>query len=128
MQGEIVGLKVIYDFITQWEESDILAHIDGSPMAVKRGGRSSIKRWGNGHCYDNFVVSEEIPQWLKNIAERIIEKCLLQQMPDECSLNMYAIGDYIPPHIDNKESGNIITTLSLLGKWVVYQFQFIPKS
>lgn len=116
MANEIKGLKVIYDFITPDEENEILLHAETVPMATKRGGRSSIKRWGNGKCYDNFIVSDKIPEWLGKIAQKLIDNSLLDEMPTEISFNMYDIGDYIAPHIDNEKSGSIITVLSLFGK------------
>jgi alkylated DNA repair protein (DNA oxidative demethylase) len=115
-ENNIEGLKVLYNFISKQEEEELLSHIDIQPMSVKRGGRSSIKRWGSGGCYNNFVVSETIPEWLTAIAQKIIDAGLLQKMPDQISLSLFEKGDYVPPHIDNPQSGKVITTLSLLSE------------
>ncbi len=118
-ESKIKGLEVVYNFISAEYELQLIADIEsvlGEPMNKSRGGRSIIKRWGSAKPYNNFVSPHSTPEFLSNIAQRLVDERYLGELPDSISINGYLPGEYIAPHIDSVDSGAVITVLSLLAK------------
>lgn len=108
------GLSLIYDFISLEQEKEILDCID-KREARKTGARNSIQRFGTGTSYKDNLISREIPEYLSIISQSLVDQKLLAIKPSLISINEYHIGQQIPLHKDNLQSGEVITTLSLLG-------------
>lgn len=106
-------VNIVLDFISLEEEQYLLNHIQISKKRTGKG-RTSIQRYG-AITYDNYKVSKVVPQWLQDISYKIVDKDFLKVIPNHVTVNFYDIGTGILPHIDNKESGEIITVLSLLS-------------
>lgn len=116
MDTERLGLKLVLDFISIEEESEILSNIDPPKKTTKsKLMRNSVKRYGSSLPYDNDIVSNKIPKYLDNISTKILKSGYLPIRPDSISINEYLKGNSIAPHIDSKSSGDIITVLSLLS-------------
>jgi len=117
------GLSIIYDFITQEEENEIVNNIDKTQprktQPRKTASRNSIQRFGIGASYQDNLVSKTIPNFLDKLSQKLLDQQLLQIKPNLISINEYHAGQQIPSHIDNKESGDVITTLSLTGHAVM---------
>lgn len=103
-----LGLKLILDFINEQEEQEILQNI---PKTLKKNTitRNSIYRYG-AIAYKSDVVSSDIPKYFHKILDKF------QERPNSLTINEYYPGQEILPHIDNKESGEVISTLSLLSE------------
>lgn len=110
----VTGLSLIYDFITEAEETEILSKIDKKPPR-KTPARNSIQRFGMGSSYKDNVVSNVLPDFLSTLAQKLLDQSLVVSKPTMISVNEYHLGQMIPAHVDSRESGEVITTLSILG-------------
>lgn len=111
---KLTGLSVIHDFISLEQEKEIMDCIVKQPPK-KTGVRNSIQRFGIGQSYKDNLVSKEIPEFLNKLALSLVDQKLLTTKPNLISINEYYAGQQIPAHKDSRESGEVITTLSLLG-------------
>jgi alkylated DNA repair dioxygenase AlkB len=110
----VSGLKFVEDFITREEEELIVSKLPVSPKKSRKSGRSSIWRYG-AKVYGNKVVSANLPEYLNFLLDRLVEHKYLKSRPDHITINEYQKGDSISAHIDNEQSGPIISIVSLLS-------------
>ena len=115
LNNEQLGLKIIENFITEEEEQLILSQIDKSPSKKNQKSRNAIKRYGSSAPYKGNIVSKNIPEFLEFLSDKIVESGHLEVKPDSVSINEYMVGQQIDYHIDSKDSGPIISILSLLS-------------
>lgn len=115
MDYESLGLKLIPDFITLEEEQEILNCLDKNIKIKKTKSRNSIKRYGSNAPYKSNIVSKEIPDFLNKYCDRLYNDGYVSVKPDSVSINEYLTGQEITYHIDSKESGSVISVLSLLS-------------
>lgn len=118
MDYESLGLKIINEFITVEEEQAILDSIENKEKRKtnKGKGRNSIRRYGSDKPYKGNIISKSIPDFLVNVSEKLVSSNLIEEMPDSVSINEYLTGQEISYHIDSKESGKVISVLSLMNK------------
>lgn len=108
-------IKVIENFITPKEEQDILKHL--KPSRVVTGfGRNRVYRYGSRLPYKAIV--KPIPDWLDDLCMKVgldwgLNLGFDAPTPDHVTINEYHAGQTIDWHIDSKESGPIITVLSI---------------
>lgn len=107
------GLKIIEDFITEEEENEILEMLKPTPRRSTTE-RNSVKRYGEV-TYDNYMKSKDIPDFLQKIAQKLVDEKLLDELANSISINEFQRGQVVKPHIDNLESGDTISVLSLKG-------------
>lgn len=110
-----LGLILIPDFLTEDDEANIVSNIPESKIHKRSSQRNSIKRFGSNVPYKNQIESNTIPDFLDQIAQKIVDAGLLTIKPNSVSINEYLTGNAIEPHIDSIESGPIITIVSLLS-------------
>lgn len=91
--------------ITKQQEKEIL-NILPPFVKINTTHRNRIVRYGLNRPYDSYVVSDKIPDVFKNLG---IEDF------DSVTVNEYDKHQSIPYHIDDKNAGDKITVLSLLG-------------
>jgi alkylated DNA repair dioxygenase AlkB len=112
---EHLGLTLYAEFITAEEETTLLDKINNTQR--KRNalatGRSSIQRFGSAVPYNSFMQAKFIPDYLEECSQRLLDAQLLDARPDSVSINEYDKGQTIQPHVDSKNSGPVITVLSL---------------
>ncbi len=108
-----LGFNMIHDFISLEEEVEIMNHIERK-IQRKTKERNSIQRFGNAPYKDN-ILSKQIPNFLDKLCEKLVTQNLVISKPSSVSINQYLKGQSIVPHIDNKESGKVITILSLIS-------------
>ena len=96
------------------EEIELLDKLlDAEKNSTKSNDRTII-RYGNsiyGH-----TKSEPIPQYLLDLSNKLIDKKILDVLPEDITINIYYPGDSIPAHIDKLDAGPVITILSLLSE------------
>ena len=109
-----LGLFLATDFISPDEEQAILASIP-RPEATDTKERNSIFRYGRKHIYTNAFVSKVIPEPIQAVANRLVEKGLLDAVPTCVTVNQFHKGQIIKPHFDDPKCGPVITVLSLLS-------------
>lgn len=113
---ESLGFSIIYDFVTEDEEKDILSQLQQTPKQPYNSARNYVRRYGSSVPYATPAVSSaEIPKFLDDISTRLLEKGLLDERPDSITVNEYLDGQSIDWHIDSPASGPVITVLSLGG-------------
>lgn len=108
------GLVIVENFLTSYEELELVNNIPETPQISKQN-RNSIRRYGSNIPYKNQIVSTTIPDYLDKLCQKIVDEEYLPVKPNSVSINEYLIGNSIAPHIDSKESGEIITIISLLS-------------
>jgi len=110
------GLVFIENFIT---DEEALSLIDN----INQYKKDNSKRITN-HGPTNFISiyfgkrylkkeSTEIPEFLSEISNRLVQKDILDTIPLGIAINEYKKGQKISAHIDRIESGEIVTILSL---------------
>jgi alkylated DNA repair dioxygenase AlkB len=110
------GLSLHGEFITPDEEQALIARFSAvsNPNATQRDkNRQSVRRYGSNKSYNSYMVSNEIPDYLQVLCDRLLAMQLLETAPDSVSINEYLKGQTIHAHVDSKASGRVITVLSL---------------
>lgn len=107
-----LGLSLVCDFITSEEETKLLEKINKKEFK-KSKSRNSIQRYGSSAPYKSNMVSDTIPDFLDEIATKLVEDGFLEKKSTSVTVNEYFTGQCIAPHIDSQESGAVITVLSL---------------
>lgn len=115
MDYEKLGLKLICEFITEEEESNIINNLNTFPKNTSQKGRNSIQRFGSDLPYRGNMISKEIPEYLKILCQKLFDSKLVEELPDSITINEYREGQGINPHIDSQTSGKTITVLSLMS-------------
>lgn len=124
--------KRLVDFILEMEEKGRNNQLPGRTFTapkkwMKGKGRVTIQY---GCCY-NYIADrdgtppgisprdlvEPIPPLLKRTIKRLVRWHVLppECIPDSCIVNIYDVGDCIPPHIDHHDFLRPFCTLSLLS-------------
>jgi len=101
------------DIISVEEETELLnALVEAENKGTKINNRIGI-RYGNSMYSNNKL--EPIPNYLLNICYKLINKKILDVLPEDISINIYYPGNKMLPHIDKIDAGPVITILSLLS-------------
>ena len=93
------------------EEIDLLDKLSNE-QGIKTNSRTLI-RYGNSVYSNDTLVP--IPEYLLDLSNKLINKKVLDALPEDITINTYYPGDSIPAHIDKIEAGPVITILSLLS-------------
>jgi alkylated DNA repair dioxygenase AlkB len=95
------------------EETELLnALVEAEQNSTEINNRIGI-RYGNS-IYSNTEL-EPIPNYLLNLCNKLIDKKILDVLPEDVSINIYYSGNKMVPHIDKVDAGPVITILSLLS-------------
>jgi len=101
------------DVISVEEETELLnALVEAENKGTEINNRIGI-RYGNS-IYGNIEL-EPIPNYLLNLCNKLIDKKILDVLPEDISINIYYPGNKMLPHIDKIDAGPVITILSLLS-------------
>lgn len=108
-------IVLVENFLSAEEEVEVLSHIKPLDNYKKGKKRNSIRRYGKPY-YRNGVISEIIPDHLLVVAKKMMEEKFVPSMAEHVTINEYYPGEnLISAHIDNEESGELITVVSLLA-------------
>ena len=95
------------------EETELLnALVEAENKGTEINNRIGI-RYGNS-IYGNSEL-KPIPNYLLNLCNKLIDKKILNALPEDISINIYYPGNKMVPHIDKIDAGPVITILSLLS-------------
>ena len=108
---ELLTIKPELDILSIEEESELLDKLL-SEHSVKTNSRTLL-RYGNS-VYGNDKL-DPIPEYLLELSNKLIDKKILDSLPEDITINTYYPGDNIPAHIDKIDAGPVITILSLLS-------------
>ena len=101
------------DVISVAEETELLnALVEAENKGTEINNRIAI-RYGNS-IYGNEKL-EPIPNYLLDLCNKLIDKKILDVLPEDISINIYYPGNKMVPHIDKLDAGPVITILSLLS-------------
>jgi hypothetical protein len=110
-----LGLNYIDNFISQSEEIELIDNI----QLYRNNNLKSIASYGDNN-YDSLYFgerykkgSQEFPDFLNTLCDRLIQQNLLQEYPFGIAINQYKKGQKIGAHIDKEISGPIVSILSL---------------
>jgi alkylated DNA repair dioxygenase AlkB len=128
-QNDILGLKIIENFITELEEEFLLEQIDKSLWLNDLKRR--VQHYGYKYDYTRKSSSTEdflgpMPVWLDILSSKIVENSLMPS-PEQIIINEYNRGQGIGMHIDRIDSfGPVVISLSLLSDCDM-KFQYFDK-
>lgn len=99
----IKGLHYIPDFISEGEHKEIWDAINKENWLDDLKRR--VQHYGYKYDYkkrslDYSMYIGAIPQWTNFVAERIVEKGYMRELPDQVIVNEYLPGQGIADHID----------------------------
>ncbi|PHS63362.1 MAG: alpha-ketoglutarate-dependent dioxygenase AlkB [Flavobacterium sp.] len=123
MAKEIIGLEIYPNFITPKEEIELINSIDNSSWLKDLKRR--VQHYGYKYDYrarkiDNSLYIGELPNWSKEIYNKIIDKQIINFVPDQAIINEYEIGQGISSHIDCEPCfGDTIISLSLGSSCII---------
>lgn len=117
----VPGLVEVENFLSLDEEQNLVQLIDDLPWQNSLSRR--VQHYGWLYDYKAAAVSSSsnlgpLPIWAQNLAQRLIDKKLIIDMPDQVIVNEYVKSQGISKHIDSPTSfiGPVIT-ISLLESW-----------
>lgn len=110
-----LGLTFVPEFIDASEEQSLLPRlvVADKSRSFNHSGRNCVQRYGSRVPYNNYMISEHIPQHFENMCQKLVELNLLALKPDSVTVNEYLKGQIIQPHVDALGGGPVITILSL---------------
>jgi len=120
---QITGLKVLFDFISNDEEKELLINIDKSNWLTDLKRR--VQHYGYKYDYkarriDQSYFIGEIPTWMKFLSDRLQQLKIIDFVPDQAIINEYINDQGIAAHIDCEPCfGDTIISISLGGQCVM---------
>lgn len=114
---DIPGLDYRDEFISLDEERILLASIAAEPWLGDLKRRVQHYGWKydyRARSLDYNMYLGQLPEWIKVIADKLIEHKLMQETPDQVIINEYKPGQGIANHVDCEPCfGDTIISLSL---------------
>ncbi|QXV63701.1 alpha-ketoglutarate-dependent dioxygenase AlkB [Mucilaginibacter sp. 21P] len=111
----IAGFTLFKDYIDQMQEVLLLKKIDDQPWIVDYARRLQYYGYRNElekpYALVEFPVP--MPDLLRQLAQRIHDEGILQNMPDQVIINEYVPGEGIKPHKDRNYFENQICGVNL---------------
>jgi alkylated DNA repair dioxygenase AlkB len=117
----IGGLSYIPEFITSGEERVLLWEADRQGDWSKQWSRRT-KSFGSRYLSVDEESSEprrSMPQWTGFVRQRLVERGIMERLPNQMGVNEYMPGQGIAAHIDH--CGGTVVSLSL-GSGCVMEF------
>lgn len=101
--SDISGLQLVSDFITEEEEKILMDHIDARTWSKAISRRT--QHYGYIYDYSSKNTSpkatDPIPAWCDFMVDRLMERGLLTQKPNQLIVNEYLPGQGIACHVDH---------------------------
>lgn len=113
MDLTVLGLNIVYNFITEEEEQNLINHVKTGDKKKSHAGRNTIRRYGSTVPYNSNMMSDRIPLFIQTYFDRMLEMNLSKNRPDSITINEYRKGQGIVAHIDSVGSGPVISVLGL---------------
>ncbi|CAG8546932.1 6056_t:CDS:2 [Paraglomus brasilianum] len=120
--GSIDGLRVIENFITPEEESELISEIDnrewggnGIPPNPEMKRRTQHYGYEFSYRHRNARYIGLLPSMFSFLLSRLVSEGIVPSPPDMCTVNEYNLKQGIMPHRDASLFGPTILSLSLLS-------------
>lgn len=121
----IDGLSIHHDWIGVDDETKLLELIGGPGRPARTVERNRIERFGPGVAGTGYATGQRvelaIPPHLEALAKRLSDEGVMTA--DAISVNWYLPGQFMRPHVDRAQAGDVIPILSLAGSCVM---RFLP--
>ena len=117
---DVPGLKYVLDFISEREEEELVAVIDGADWSSELQRRVQHYGWRYDYKARKIDASMRIgplPEWAARLARRLVSKGLLTDLPDQVIVNEYVRDQGITKRVDSENFADGIATISLLESW-----------
>ena len=117
----IPGLTLVDEFLNEAEENEILDKIDQIPWSNDLSRR--VQHYGWRYDYKARQVDPSmrlgpLPEWAERVAQRLVSKGYVEELPDQLIVNEYEGNQGIAPHIDSESSfADGVAMVSLLQTW-----------
>ena len=95
------------------EELALLEYLAKAEKDSKVFDDRTLVRYGNS-IYGNKQL-DPIPDYLLDLCYKLIDKNILDALPEDVTVNIYYPRNKMSPHIDRADAGPVITILSLLS-------------
>lgn len=115
------GLELLKDFISAPQEDELVKIIDSSDWSTELKRR--VQHYGWRYDYKARDVAQKdylgpLPSWAQELAQRLFDKGLFPELPDQVIVNNYDGPQGISKHIDCPECfRGPVATISLLETW-----------
>jgi len=109
---ELLTIKPELNILSIEEEKDLLDKLLNE-QGIRSTDRTLIRYGNSVYGHDKL---DPIPQYLLDLSNKLIDKKILDSIPEDITVNTYYPGDKIIPHIDKIDAGPVITILSLLSE------------
>lgn len=101
--GDVPGMSLLPEFITEDEERELLSVIDQQPWLADLQRR--VQHYGYRYDYTARQVTADLylgvlPDWLQPLATRLHCEGLFATPPDQVIVNEYQPGQGTAPHVD----------------------------
>ncbi|CAH1777251.1 unnamed protein product [Owenia fusiformis] len=127
------GLIILEEFVSEEEEQSLLAAIDWNDRtpdsAIGSLKHRKVKHYGYEFLYGinnvdlNCPLKDGIPSQCEQVLDRLIQGKYITSYPDQLTVNQYAPGQGIPPHIDTHSAFEDGLVSISLGCQVVMEFR-----
>ncbi len=108
-------LRVYPNLISLSTEKELLCFIRSEPKTNNEGlGRGIVRRYGVDYPLNNYHLQYNIPVILERQI-RLLQMCSLVGDINSVTINEYQPNEVIEWHIDNKNTGEVGTVISLLS-------------
>lgn len=118
----ISGLKLIADFLTEAEETQILSEIKRADWSTELQRR--VQHYGWRYDYKSRQVDPSmrigpLPDWATRVADRLVDHGYFKEgPPDQLIVNEYCGSQGIAAHVDSPGSfADVVAMISLLETW-----------
>lgn len=122
--SEVPGLVYAQNFISEDEEQKLVEIIDSGEWRTDLKRRVQHYGWRYDYAARQIDPSMKIgplPEWVRDLAERLLREKLVPQLPDQVIVNEYKESQGISKHIDSEKSfADGIATISLLESWEMW--------
>src|SRR5438128_992879 len=123
---DVPGLNYLKGFLSQEEQAQTLQAIDARPWLNDL--RRRVQHYGYKYDYrakevDPSMYVGPLPRFALEVAQHLLARGLIEEMPDQLIVNEYQPGQGISAHVDCLPCfKNVIVTVSLGS---VYEMDFI---
>lgn len=108
------GLVYQENFLTEFEEAELIAWIDSHPWNTEY----SRRRQFYGRSYKDPSIETSVPSLFQILAKRLFDEGLVTAMPDHVLINDYLPGQGIAAHLDEMpHPDSQVVTISLLDTY-----------
>jgi len=123
------SLYYLPNFITIDEENQLISCVNNVPKTrwVQLRNRR-LQNWGGQPQTKGMIQTEDLPKWLENLTEHILQLGANSIYPDKfrfnhCLVNEYEAGQGIMAHTDGPVYHPIVTTVTLQSHTVIEFYQ-----